>query len=84
MHRRTAANEMGRLAGTHIHNLHIVVAVPRESHKPGVGAYGDQLVLAQQLGRINLKTVACGVQRPIQRLPIPQFLFLRCDTGQRP
>lgn len=65
MHRRTAADEVGCLTGAHIHDLHIVVAVTGKGYEPGMGAYGDELALAQQLGRIDLKPMAGGIQCPV-------------------
>ena len=46
------------------------------------GPDGDQLALAQQLGGLDLKAVAGGVEGAVQRFAVPQLLFLRCDARQ--
>lgn len=85
-HKRIPVDAVHCFSTAHIHDLHIIVAVPRKRCEARMGADGHQLSLLQHLCRIHLKRTARGVQRPVHTTALQQlpfFLSDRCQTLQQ-
>ena len=81
-HKRIPVDAVHRFSTAHIHDLHIIVAVPRKRCEARMGADGHQLSLLQHLCRIHLKRTARGVQRPVHTTALQQLPFFLSDLRQ--